>query len=328
MSGQNRTWNQWLKGKFPRRRSSIKVRMDAIRHQVGELAKQVAETKILTAQSLIRELRQHKEPLPLARTEFKVFSQFGDDGIIQYILHRLALPASERRFVEFGVENYTEANTRFLLVNDNWSGLVMDGSEDYVSYIQRDNIYWRHDLTALARFITRDNINSLLQETGFHGRIGLLSVDIDGNDYWVWEAITAVDPAMVIVEFNGLFGAHEAVTIPYQADFHRTSAHPSNLYWGASLVAFCHLAAQKSYVWIGCNSAGNNAFFVRKADSHRFICPTLPDGFVAAKYREARSPDGKLIYLDQRTGFDLVKHLPVWDVVQNRERLLSDLRLD
>jgi len=302
--------------------------MDTLRQQVGELAKQIAETKILTAQSLIRELYQHKEPLPLARTEFKVFSQFGDDGIIQYILQRLDIPASERRFVEFGVENYTEANTRFLLVNDNWSGLVMDGSEDYVSYIQRDTIYWRHDLTALACFITRDNINALLEKTEFQGRIGLLSIDIDGNDYWVWEAITAVDPAMVIVEFNGLFGAREAVTIPYQADFERTRAHFSNLYWGTSLAALCHLATRKNYVWIGCNSAGNNAFFVRKADAPLFLCPQLPDGFVAAKFREARGPDGKLAYIDQRTGFDLVKHLPVWDVVQNRQRLLSDLNLD
>jgi hypothetical protein len=299
--------------------------MDTLRHQVGELAKQVAETKILTAQSLIRELYQHQDPIPLARTEFKVFSQFGDDGIIQYILQRLNLPASERRFVEFGVENYTEANTRFLLVNDNWSGLVMDGSEEYVSYIQRDAIYWRHDLTALACFITRDNINALLEKSGFQGRIGLLSIDIDGNDYWVWEAITAVDPALVVVEFNGLFGAREAVTIPYQADFQRSKAHSSNLYWGTSLAALCHLATRKNYVWIGCNSAGNNAFFVRKTDAHRFLCPTLPDGFVAAKFREARGPDGKLTYIDQRTGFDLVKHLPVWDVLQNRQRPLSDL---
>ena len=328
MSGQNHTWKQWFKGKFPRRKSAIKVKIDTLRHQVGELSKQVSETKILAAQSLIRELFLHKEPLPLARTEFKVFSQFGDDGIIQYILQKLDLPPSERRFVEFGVENYTEANTRFLLINDNWSGLVMDGSEEYVSYIKRDEIYWRHDLTALARFITRDNINTLLQETGFHGRIGLLSIDIDGNDYWVWEAITVVDPALVIVEFNGLFGACEAVTIPYQADFQRTKAHSSNLYWGTSLAALCHLATQKDYVWIGCNSAGNNAYFVRKTVSSRFLCPKLPDGFVVAKLREARGPDGKLTYLDQRTGFDLVKHLPVWDVVQNRQRQLSDLNLD
>jgi len=328
MSDQPPAWKKWLKGKLSRKKSSTKARLDALRHQVTELSRQLEQTKILAAQSLIRDFYRQKDPLPLARTEFKVFSQFGDDGIIQYILQRLDLPASERRFVEFGVENYTEANTRFLLLNNNWSGLIMDGSEDYMSSVRKDDIYWRHDLTVLARFITRENINALLEETGFQGRIGLLSIDIDGNDYWVWEALTAVDPAVVIVEFNGLFGAREAVTIPYQADFERTQAHPSNLYWGASLAALCHLATQKNYVWIGCNSAGNNAFFVRKTESSRFLCPKLPEGFVAARYREARDADGKLNFIGQKTGFALVKHLPVWDVVQNRQRRLSDLSLD
>ena len=299
--------------------------MNALRQQVEELSKQVNETKILTAQSLIRELYLHTEPLLLARTEFKVFSQFGDDGIIQYVLQRLDLPASERRFVEFGVENYTEANTRFLLQNDNWSGLIMDGSAESMESVRREDYYWRHELTARAHFITRENINDLLTDAGFTGRIGLLSIDIDGNDYWVWQAISAIDPALVIVEYNSLFGANAPVTVPYRADFTRTGAHYSNLYWGTSLAALCHLASQKNYVWIGCNSAGNNAYFVRKVGSDRFLCPQLPGGFVTAKFREARSPDGKLSFLGQKAGFDLVKHLPVWNVAQNRLHPLSDI---
>jgi len=314
-----------LKGTLFPKKSATKARMDALRHQVRELSKQVEETKILAAQGLLREFYRQKEPLPLARTEFKVFSQFGDDGIIQYVLQRLDLPATEQRFVEFGVESYTEANTRFLLLNDNWSGLVMDGSEDYMASVRRDEIYWRHDLTARAHFIARENINTLLEEAGFTGRIGLLSIDIDGNDYWVWEAITAVDPALVIVEYNSLFGAHEAVTIPYQADFTRTKAHYSNLYWGTSLAALCHLAAQKNYVWIGCNSAGNNTYFVRKTEADRFLCPKLPEGFVAAKFREGRHPDGRLTYAGQHAGFPLVEHLPVWDVAKNQMRRLAEI---
>lgn len=283
------------------------------------------QTKILAAKDLIRALYRQPEPMPLARAEFKVFSQFGDDGIIQYILQRLDLPVAEQRFVEFGVENYTEANTRFLLLNNNWSGLVMDGSEEFMSSVRRDDIYWRHELTAMSRFITRENINSILEEAGFQGRIGLLSIDIDGNDYWVWEALTAVDPAVVIVEYNSLFGAREAVTIPYQADFMRTQAHYSNLYWGTSLAALCHLAAKKNYVWIGCNSAGNNAYFVRKAVADRFLCPKLPEGFVAAKFREARDSNGRLTYTSQQKGMALVGNLSVWDVAANRMRTLSDL---
>ncbi len=325
MPDKPRAWTDRLKGRLFPKKSAAKARMDALRHQVRELSKQVEETKMLAAQSLVREFHRQKEPLPLAQTEFKVFSQFGDDGIIQYVLQRLDLSAAEQRFVEFGVESYTEANTRFLLLNNNWSGLVMDGSEDYMASVRKDEIYWRHDLTALARFITRENINALLEEAGFKGRIGLLSIDIDGNDYWVWEAITVVDPALVIVEYNSLFGANAAVTIPYQADFTRNKAHYSNLYWGTSLAALCHLASQKNYVWIGCNSAGNNAYFVRKSEAHRFVCPKLPEGFVAAKFREGRNPEGRLTYASQQAGFALVEHLPVCDVVKNQTCRLAEI---
>ena len=137
-----------------------------IQHQLNSLADQVEQAKMLAARSILFEFRRQKETLPLTQTEFKVFSQFGDDGIIQYIITRLKLPISEQRFVEFGVENYREANTRFLLLNDNWSGLVMDGSETQVSSIRQDPIYWKYDLTALSRFITRENINSIIQRRG------------------------------------------------------------------------------------------------------------------------------------------------------------------
>jgi hypothetical protein len=295
-----------------------------LHHRLNLLTDQLEQTKILAAQPVVRELRGLKNPILLRQSEFRVFSQFGDDGIIQYLINRIHLPSAEQRFIEFGVENYREANTRFLLLNDNWSGLVMDGSENYISNIRSEQIYWRNDLTALARFITRENINSLIEEAGFDGRIGLLSIDVDGNDYWVWEAVTAVDPAIVIVEYNGIFGSHEAVTIPYQADFVRQDAHYSYLYWGTSLPALCHLAERKGYAWIGCNSAGNNAYFVRNEYASAFQLPVLPADFVAAKFREARDRDGQLAYIGQKEGFELIKELPVWDVIQNRMRRVCD----
>jgi hypothetical protein len=298
----------------------------SLQRQLNFLTDQVDQTKILAAQPMVRELRALKGAVPFARTEFQVFSQFGDDGIIQYVIGRVDLSLAEQRFVEFGVENYREANTRFLLLNDNWSGLVVDGSENYISSICSEPIYWRHDLTALARFVTRENISSVLETAGFSGRIGLLSIDVDGNDYWIWEALTKVDPAVVIVEYNGIFGSHEAVTIPYHPDFARQNAHYSHLYWGTSLQALCHLAARKGYVWIGCNSAGNNAYFVRSEYANAFCLPSLPQDFVAAKFREGRDREGKLAFVGQKEGFELIKDLPVWDVADNRMRFIRDLR--
>jgi hypothetical protein len=296
-----------------------------LKWQLNVLTEQIEQTKILAAQPTVREFRNLKEAIQLARAEFRVFSQFGDDGIIQYILSRLDLPTAEHRFIEFGVEDYREANTRFLLVNDNWSGLIMDGSEHYISCIRNEQIYWRHDLTALTRFITRENINSIIEDAGFGKRIGILSVDVDGNDYWIWEAITSVDPSVVIVEYNGVFGSREAVTIPYQEDFVRQNAHYSYLYWGTSLPALCHLAARKRYTWIGCNSAGNNAYFVRSEHAHLFHQPALPDDFVAAKFREGRDKEGNFDYVGQEEGLSLIGDLPVWDVIRNEARLVSDL---
>jgi hypothetical protein len=307
------------------RKKSTRARVAALGQKMGDLSRQVQEAKFLAAQALIRDFDRYSAPLPLARAEFKVFSQFGDDGIIQYVLHRLKLPASEHRFVEFGVESYAEANTRFLLLHDNWTGLVMDGSEEWMAALRKDDIYWRHELTAQAHFITRENINALLEEAGFGGRIGLLSIDIDGNDYWVWEALTIADPAVVIVEYNGIFGGKEAVTVPYRADFRRAEAHFSHLYSGASLGALCVLAKRKGYVWIGCNRAGNNAYFVREKDAGLFLPVRLPDDFVQAKFREGRDEANGLTLQGQRAGRSVIGDLPVHDVVRNQTRLIRDL---
>ena len=164
---------------------------------LAELREQVVDAKLLSARILIRQMRQLGPLSRLADAEFKVFSQFGDDGIIQYLLQQVEIPETSRRFIEFGVQDYQESNTRFLMVNDNWRGLIIDGSESNIQKVVSDPLYWRHDLTAVAAFIDRDNINDLFSSNGYSGEIGLLSVDIDGNDYWVWEAIDAVSPRIV-----------------------------------------------------------------------------------------------------------------------------------
>ena len=160
--------------------------------------------------------------------EFKVSSQWGEDGIIQYLLKNTEI--KNQIFVEFGVEKYTESNTRFLLQNNNWKGLIIDGSEKNISYIKSDPIYWKHNLKADCEFITAENINEILKRNGIQGEIGLLSIDIDGNDYWVWESINVIEPLIVIIEFNSVFGFTHKLSIPYTKNFFRTKVHHSNLY--------------------------------------------------------------------------------------------------
>ncbi len=256
------------------------------------------------------EARQCASVPDLRSSEFRAFSQWGEDGIIQYLLRNVEV--ERKLFVEFGVESYIEANTRFLLVNDNWSGLVMDGSAEHVKSIRSSPIYWQHNLKAVEAFVTRDNINSLLGENGVSGEIGLLSIDIDGNDYWVWDAIESVSPAILVVEYNARFGDEDAVTIPYDAAFQRTKAHFSNIYYGASLAALTKLSQKKGYALVGCNKAGNNAFYVR-TDLRTESTPELSvkEAFVRNQFRESRAEDGKLALLDYSREMELVFSLPL-----------------
>lgn len=249
----------------------------------------------------------------LAAAEFKVFSQWGEDGILQSII-RTIRPQS-KVFIEFGVQNYCESNTRFLLINNNWSGLVVDGSSDNIGYIKNDPIYWRYNLKAECEFIDRDNINSIFKKSGVQGDIGILSIDIDGNDYWVWQAINSVSPAIVVAEYNARFGLERAVTVPYDPSFVRSNAHFSHIYYGASLKALHQLALSKGYAFVGCNSAGNNAFFVRrdmlKAPLREL---TVAEGFRLHKFREARDSEGNLTFLSPADESELLFKLPLVDV--------------
>jgi hypothetical protein len=255
--------------------------------------------------------------------EFKVFSQFGDDGIIQYLINNIDV--GSETFVEFGVENYLEANTRFLLINNNWRGLVIDGNREDVEYIKNDEIYWRYDLTAVNSFITSDNINHLLADHGFSGELGILSIDIDGNDYWVWQSIQEVSPAIVIIEYNSVFGPDHAITVPYTPEFQRTLAHYSNLYWGSSLKALTSLAQEKNYFFWGCNSNGNNAYFIRQDKIGSFKVSTPELGFVDSRFRESRNRHGQLTFLRGTERLKIIGDMPVFDIEKRKIVKIKDL---
>lgn len=245
--------------------------------------------------------------------EFQVFSQNGEDGIIQYLIHNI--PIKEKKFVEFGVENYMESNTRFLLEYDNWSGLIMDGSEKNIQYIRNDDIYWRFNIIAKQAFITRENINELLRQSGMSGQIGLLSIDIDGNDYWVWEAITEVDADIVVIEYNPRFGAERAVTIPYDAEWTRFKVHYSGLYFGASIRALEKLGISKGYALVAVNQTGANLFFVKHEllnDKIRAVMAT--EAYVPNSYHDSRDKNGQLDFKRGLEEQELLRGLPLVEV--------------
>ena len=244
--------------------------------------------------------------------EFRVYSQNGEDGVIQFLVSRVAI--ENERFVEFGVGDYSEANTRFLALHDRWSGLVIEGNPNEVRRLKRDQTFWRFDITVVSAFITNDNINRILADNGMTGEIGLLSIDVDGNDYWIFDAISVVRPAIVIVEYNHRFGSERAVTVPYDPRFRRES-HYSNIYYGASLRALCLVAQRKGYAFVGCESFGVNAFFVRRdlmTDRLREV--SIEEGYRPGRFRASRDRRGRLAYLTAEQEEAILAPLPVVDV--------------
>ena len=302
-----------LQSRFKKFGSILRAQAE-LQHRLDEI--QYGQGAILTL------LARDRKGTRLSDFEFKVFSQWGEDGIIQKLVHHLEIP--NKAFIEFGVEDFRESNCRFLLMHDNWRGFVIDASRKNVESIRNSPNSWRHHLEAACEFIDRDNINELLARSKFGGDIGILSIDIDGVDYWILDAIQHCSPRILIVEYNSVFGADRAITVPYDPRFGRTDKHYSNLYFGASLAAFHHLASRRGYSLIGTNSTGSNAFFVR--DDQLVNCPfpalSVQEAFVTSLVREARDESGNLSHLAGADRLAAIRGLPVVNVVtQQVERL-------
>ena len=139
-------------------------------------------------------------------------------------------------------------------------------------------------------------------------------MDIDGNDYWVWQAITCVSPCIVVAEYNSLFGPTAKLSTPYKADFVRTQADPTNMYYGASICALNHLAESKGYSLVAGNSAGNNAFFVRNDLLGTLKKLTPEEAYVRAAFREAHTAEGEVLHLSFGERQACIAHMPLIDV--------------
>ena len=264
--------------------------------------------KILSNQIKNKEFQSRS----LKDVEFSIFSQFGDDGIIQWLTQNLEIP--NKTFIEFGVEDFSESNSRFLMMNDNWSGFVMDGSELNIKNLKSSYYYWKYELASKAVFINKDNINDLIQEQEFNREVGLLHIDIDGNDYYIWDEINVIEPIIVIVEFNGIFGKDRSLSVIYDKDFIRNNSHYSFLLFGSSIKSLYQLAEEKGYSFIGCNSGGNNAYFVRNDKLNDVVkSATLEQGYVESKYRESRDKNGNLSFLNKTQARMLLKGVDVYN---------------
>ncbi len=301
------------------RLDAVLANQRSIRYGLDALREDARQTRFALASIRAEHARAAAS---LRDAEFKGYSQFGEDGVIQWLLARV--PIVNRNFVEFGVEDYRESNTRFLLEHDGWSGLILDAGTAHIRFVQDMGLAWRGVIEARSAFITTDNINELLSAQP--SDTGLLSVDVDGMDYWILSAIEVIRPRIVICEYNSLFGPVAAVSVPYAADFDRTAAHHSTLYFGASISAIAHWARGHGYRLVGGTRQGVNAFLVR--DDVAGTLPDLsgPDAWVATPIRQARDENGRLTYLSgiaqQR---ELIADLPMVDVITGARLTVGSL---
>ncbi len=258
-----------MEAEFERRLASAETSLRALGHSLGERIHRLEDDRRWLASLLLR--RQYRELAArgdagrgLEAFEARVFSQNGEDGIILHLFSLIG--ATDRRFVEIGIEDGRECNTANLAVNLGWRGLMVDRDADGVEGARRRfgaRPETAATVTVEQAHVTRENIDALLAPHAGDGELDLLSIDIDGNDLWVWEAIGRVRPRVVTIEYNGTFGPRRSVSVPYDPDFDRMARHPSGWYHGASITALARVGARKGYTLAGCDSNGVNAFFVR-----------------------------------------------------------------
>jgi hypothetical protein len=225
----------------------------------------------------------------LAVAEKRIYSQNGEDGVIEAIFGLIGV--TNRYFVEFGVQDATECNTANLLWQG-WKGLMMDlkgTSRNLGACVQRE-------------FITAENVNELFAKYGVPPAFDYLSIDIDGNDYWVWRALM-YRPRVVTIEYNAHVSPDLRRAIAYDPHFRWNGSD----YFGASLRALADLGSRKGYELVHCERTGTNAFFVARSELPAYYVPRpLADIYRPPNYMNAGMGfprDPQLTMIDPETPF-------------------------
>lgn len=260
--------------------------------------------------------------------EVKVFSQWGEDGILAYLCTELDLV--KPNVIEFGVGDFTECNTRFLANSLNANVVAVDILDSLLTNSLNEEIKWKTHFTPLVHWITPDQAKvDLDYARKLLGGLDIVSLDIDGNDYWIMSNLDLDGVSIVVVEYNAIFGPTATVTIPRDDSFFRTTAHFSNLYYGASLSAWIYLLNEKKFRFVGTNLAGNNAFFVANKDLHK-LSLSLPESDNLSMYtkwfvREARDENGNLTLTNAFKSRSTIDQKEIYDVTSKEIMKIGDL---
>lgn len=272
------------------------------RRRARQLPEMEAWTRALDARP------QPTDPDDLSGYAFRMLSQHAEDGVVYEILRRLGMPF--RTCVELGC-GANGGNSGILPAFLGYRALMVDGNPDLTEIVQ--GLFAGRDVTVMNAWIALESVNDLLSAQGFGGQIDYLGLDLDGNDFWIWEAITASDPLLFVAEYNPMLGPTLSATIPYDPTFDRHQSKKLGYpvgYYGASLAAFTKLSRRKGYRLVA--TVENNAFFLKEDQRPELRTVTPEDGWrmrtkgqAAADYEAIHRQDPLQYFAD--SGWPLVE---------------------
>ena len=273
--------------------------------------------------------KNYKNISNLNEVDFKVFSQNGEDGIIDYLLFSLQI--EKPKFIEIGVGDYYESNTRFIFERSSGDGLIIDIIDNFQKRVEKNIRLWRGNVKILNRKIDSENILATLKEFNFFDNIDLFSIDVDGIDYWILEKMPKKFCKLIVAEYNPYFGSNLEISVPNDKNFDRSKYHHSNLCFGASLKSIINLLDRKGFVFLGTNLFKNNAFFVN-SDFKDNLFLEIPNNnelnsFTNASFRESRDINNKLNFIDPKDILNEIKKCKVVDLSssENKVKKIEDL---
>jgi len=279
---------------------------------------------LLAKNILINNRKKYSKFNSINEAEEKFFSQNGEDGIIDFLLECMKI--NSPKFLEIGVEEYLECNTRLIYELRNSNGLIIDQKIDKKK-LSNNLELWKGRLKVVEDSINHKNINDIINKYGFDKDLDLLSIDIDGIDYWVINELPEKFSKICIAEYNPVFGSKYEITVPNISNFNRTDYHYSNLCWGTSIKALINLMRKKKFIFLGTNSFKNNAFFVSNDYEKNFenILPTKTldlDKFVNHKFMESRNNKKELTYLNNYKQLQEIKNCEIINLEKsNKEKI-------
>ena len=254
----------------------------------------------------------------LEDAEVQIYSQSGEDGIIDYLITQLKI--KKPNFIEIGVGDYSESNTKFLYETYYSSGLIIDCIDNLYKKVAYNTNLWKGNLKIVSIFINSTNVKKILLENCSF-KVDLISIDIDGIDYWVLKEFPDMHPKIFVVEYNHVFGPNLEVTVPNISNFSREKYHHSFLCYGASLKAYINLMNEKGYYFLGVNRLRNNAFFISKRYPKEIYFPKINNltdfELTNGIFRESRSRNRFLNYLSEEKKIQEILDCEVIDISKN-----------